>query len=319
MENKDCSTAHLLEPGLSKFTGNVANSCGDVNFLLQNDIRRQFIVIKRFITVVYFESRSSKIRDIARFFVTNRQDCAVRQRFEQSVILKSVHVPILALSIDRRNVRTPITRILLRVASVHIRGQNTGGIVRFSNSFVVPLPPDRAWATLMDIEAVVPCVPGAELQERVDEQTYRGKVSVRLGPMALAFAGTARFEEIDEAAHSAIVKAQGSDGKGRGAAGATVRFSIEPLTDGSKVLIDTDLALSGSVAQFGRASGLIQGVANQITDQFAKTLAAHIAKSGDDGGAVESAMKPEASKPISGLTVLRRAVVAGLTNRRDGQ
>ena len=163
--------------------------------------------------------------------------------------------------------------------------------------------------TLMDIEAVVPCVPGAELQERVDERTYAGRVAVRLGPMALAFAGTARFEEIDETAHKAVVKAQGSDKKGRGSAGATVRFGIEPVAEGSKIVVDTDLNLSGSVAQYGRASGLIQGVANQITDQFAKALAARIA--GNDQVQV---------KPISGFTVLGRALVSGLTSRpRDSQ
>ncbi len=170
----------------------------------------------------------------------------------------------------------------------------------------------------MDIEAVVPCVPGAELQERVDERTYKGKVSVRLGPMALSFAGTAQFEEINDAAHTAVVKAQGSDGKGRGSAGATVRFAVEPTAEGSKILVDTDLALSGSVAQYGRASGLIQGVANQITAQFARALAARIA----DGGVSTAGTTGEASpaKPISGFSVLGRALVAGLSNRsRDDQ
>jgi carbon monoxide dehydrogenase subunit G len=171
--------------------------------------------------------------------------------------------------------------------------------LRFSNSFEVPLPPNQAWATLMDIPSIAPCMPGAELTEKVDDRTYKGKVSVRLGPIALAFAGVATFEEIDEQAHKASVKAQGADAKGRGGANALVRFSIEPTGGGSKVLIDTDLNLSGSVAQYGRGAGLIQGVATQLTTQFAKALAAQIAASEPPPAAVASSGTTAAGKPAA--------------------
>lgn len=85
------------------------------------------------------------------------------------------------------------------------------------NAFDVPLPPDEAWKVLLDIPHIVHCVPGAELTEKVDERTYKGRIAVKLGPIALLFNGTARFEEIDNDARTAVVKAQGSDAKGRGA------------------------------------------------------------------------------------------------------
>src|SRR5215211_8753253 len=151
--------------------------------------------------------------------------------------------------------------------------------MQFSNSFEVPLPPAQAWAFLLDIQRIAPCMPGAELTEVVDESTYKGRVAVRLGPVALSFAGTAKFEDIDHAAHKARVKAQGSDVKGRGGASANVNFALEPVADGTKVVIDTDLNLSGSVAQYGRASGMIQSVAAQIISQFAAALRGEIAKS----------------------------------------
>src|SRR5437879_39649 len=82
----------------------------------------------------------------------------------------------------------------------------------------VPPPPAQAWPLLMDIKRIAPCMPGAELTEVVDDKTYKGKIGVRLGPVALTFAGTVTFEEIDNANHSARVKAQGTDAKGRGGA-----------------------------------------------------------------------------------------------------
>ena len=146
----------------------------------------------------------------------------------------------------------------------------------FDNSFEVPLPPDQAWATLMDIERIAPCMPGAELTEIVDDTTFKGKVSVRLGPVALTFQGTASFEDVDNNANKASVKAQGADAKGRGGANANVAFHLEPSEKGSTVKIQTDLQLSGSVAQYGRGAGMIQDLASQIIGQFAKNLAEQI-------------------------------------------
>jgi carbon monoxide dehydrogenase subunit G len=146
----------------------------------------------------------------------------------------------------------------------------------FDSSFDVPLPPVQAWKTLMDIERIAPCMPGAELTEMVDDKNFKGKVSVRLGPVALTFQGTASFEDIDHDARTASVKAQGADAKGRGGANANVAFHLEPSDTGSTVKIHTDLQLSGSVAQYGRGAGMIQDLASQIIGQFAKNLAAQI-------------------------------------------
>ena len=177
--------------------------------------------------------------------------------------------------------------------------------MEFDNSFDVPLPPDQAWKTLMDIESIAPCMPGAELTEIVDDKTFKGKVSVRLGPVALTFQGTASFENVDDAGHTASVKAQGSDAKGRGGANANVAFHLEPADAGSTVKIHTDLQLSGSVAQYGRGAGMIQDVAGQIIGQFAKNLSAKIEAdqpaatpdaSGDTAGAAPAAA-PSASTP----------------------
>src|SRR5215468_12194072 len=157
----------------------------------------------------------------------------------------------------------------------------TGAVsVEFDNSFEVPLPPAQAWPVLMDIRRVAPCMPGAELTEVVDEKTYKGKVSVRLGPVALTFAGTVTFEEIDNANRRARVKAQGTDAKGRGGAHATASFRLEPSAAGSQVLVHTDLSLSGSVAQYGRGVGMIQTTAAQIMNQFANNLKAQIGREG---------------------------------------
>ncbi len=152
--------------------------------------------------------------------------------------------------------------------------------MEFDNSFEVPLPVDDAWKVLMDIRRIAPCMPGAELTEVVDDRTYKGKIGVRLGPVALAFAGTVKFDEIDDAAHTARVAAQGSDAKGRGAANATASFHLEPAGSGTKVLVHTNLTLSGAVAQYGRGVGIIQITAGQIITQFANNLKAQLAQTG---------------------------------------
>jgi carbon monoxide dehydrogenase subunit G len=165
--------------------------------------------------------------------------------------------------------------------------------MEFDNSFEVPLPVDETWKLLMDIRRIAPCLPGAELTEVIDDRTYKGKVGVRLGPVSLAFAGTVKFDEIDNAAHRAKIAAQGSDAKGRGAANATATFHLEPVPGGSKVLVHTNLTLSGAVAQYGRGVGIIQITAAQIITQFANNLKAQFAPT-----AVPASSAPAAASSV---------------------
>ena len=181
--------------------------------------------------------------------------------------------------------------------------------MEFDNSFEVPLVPEKAWPLLMDIRRIAPCMPGAELTEVIDERTYKGKIAVRLGPVALAFAGVVRFEELDSDKRMARVKAQGSDAKGRGGANATASFRLEAAPGGSKVLVHTDLALSGAVAQYGRGVGIVQATAAQIMNQFAGNLRAQIAsESGADAPAASVPAPPAAAKPISGLALMAKVI-----------
>src|ERR1700683_3827256 len=166
--------------------------------------------------------------------------------------------------------------------------------MEFDNSFDVPLSPAQAWAVLMDIRRIAPCMPGAALTEVIDEQNFRGKIAVRLGPVALAFAGRVQFEDVDDVNHSARVKAQGADDKGRGSANATAAFRIEPTGGGSRVMIHTDLMLSGAVAQYGRGVGMIQATAAQIINQFAVNLRAELAQ---QAPALAPAAPPSAPEP----------------------
>ena len=130
----------------------------------------------------------------------------------------------------------------------------------------------------MNVRGIAPCMPGAQLTDVIDDKNYKGNISVRLGPVALTFAGVVTFEEIDNVNYSARVRAQGTDAKGRGSAQAKSTFRLEPAGTGSKVLVHTDLTLSGAVAQYGRGVGMIQATASAIMNQFANALKAQLAQ-----------------------------------------
>lgn len=200
--------------------------------------------------------------------------------------------------------------------------------MEFDNEFEVPVPVDEAWTILMDIERIAPCVPGAELTEVVDDNTYKGKISVKLGPVALTFNGQTQFEERDADSHRAKLKAQGTDAKGRGGAHANVSFHMEPSDAGSRVIIHTDLQLSGAVAQYGRGVGMVKDLAQQIIGQFATNLANNViapqggtataetsGEAAPDDDSAAAAPPPQAA-PVQvgsmGLTVLWNAIVRGI-------
>jgi uncharacterized protein len=176
--------------------------------------------------------------------------------------------------------------------------------MEFDNAFEVPLPPAQAWPVLMNIQGIAPCMPGAQLTEVVDDKSYKGNIAVRLGPVALTFAGLVTFEEIDNTNHTARVKAQGTDAKGRGSAQAAATFRLEPSDTGSKVLVHTDLTLSGAVAQYGRGVGMIQATATALMNQFANNLKKQLANPADPAtAAADTAVKPISATSLAGQVV----------------
>ncbi|WP_397473601.1 SRPBCC family protein [Pusillimonas sp.] len=195
--------------------------------------------------------------------------------------------------------------------------------MEFTNSFEVSLAPEKAWPWLMDVESIVPCMPGAELLEKRDDGSFKGKISVRLGPVGLVFICDATFTDIDNERYKAQIVASGSDAKGRGTANAQIAFSLQPSAKGSKILIDTELELSGIVAQYGRGVGIIQNVANQIVSQFSQNLEAriaqlkeHAAQTGQDMFAAPSELSapsdsvPDATTRAPGSAQANRPAVA---------
>jgi uncharacterized protein len=203
--------------------------------------------------------------------------------------------------------------------------------MEFDNSFEVPLPPAEAWKVLLDVQRIAPCMPGAELTEVIDKSTYKGKIGVRLGPVALTFAGVVKLDEIDDVNHTARVSAQGTDAKGRGGANASSVFRLEPVGSGSKVLVHSNLTLSGSVAQYGRGVGIIQATATQIMNQFAARLKDQLAKEAPAAAAPAatttsqpitpsspSIASPPAA-PISGFSLMAKALLAWFTGLFKGR
>jgi carbon monoxide dehydrogenase subunit G len=179
--------------------------------------------------------------------------------------------------------------------------------MEFDNTLEVPLPPDEAWKVLLDIQRIAACIPGAELTEVVDAQTYKGRVAVRIGPVAMSLVGQARLEDIDSANRKARLKAQGADPKGRGSADSVIDFRLEPAGNGTRVLIHTDVKLAGSIAQYGRGSGMIQSVASQLIAQFGSALKAQIEQSRSKPAAAVEAV-PAPTKPVSGLALIARVL-----------
>jgi uncharacterized protein len=146
--------------------------------------------------------------------------------------------------------------------------------LQIRNSFLVPAPIEQAWSVLNDIKRVAACVPGAGLTEVVGDDVYKGRIAVRLGPVALQFAGTVAFRERDAIRHRAVISATGTELKGRGNAQALVVCGLH--ADGAantRVEVETALDLAGQVAQYGRGAAMIESVAQQLVDDFAGALA----------------------------------------------
>jgi carbon monoxide dehydrogenase subunit G len=180
------------------------------------------------------------------------------------------------------------------------------------HEFSVPVPVDDAWRTLLDIERVAPCMPGATVEE-YDGKTVTGAVKVKVGPITVTYKGTAVFEEQDEAAHRMVLIASGRETRGQGTARATVTGTLSERDGGTAVSVRTDLTVTGRPAQFGR--GVLAEVGDRLVGQFAQCLSEKITGPAAPAAVEEPAgaeAEPAETEPLdllrtAGVPVAKRA------------
>ncbi|MFM7892695.1 MAG: SRPBCC family protein [Actinomycetota bacterium] len=164
------------------------------------------------------------------------------------------------------------------------------------HEFNVPVPAADAWRILTDLERLAPCLPGAQLTE-VEGEIYRGQVKVKVGPIVAQFKGQASFVSRDDTGYTASLKAEGRDTGGKGNAAATITAKLEPTgATSAKCTVDTDLNITGKVAQFGR--GALADVSDKLLLQFVDNLNALIASgSGAPAQSTPAQSTPAQSTP----------------------
>ena len=165
--------------------------------------------------------------------------------------------------------------------------------MEMDHSFTVPVPPDRAWDVLLDVEKIAPCMPGATVDE-FDGEVVTGRIKVKVGPVSLTYRGTAKFTERDPDARVILLEASGKETRGAGTASATVRATLEPESggEGTTASMHTTMNVTGRPAQFGR--GVMIEVGSKLVEQFAQNLRQLIAEDGAAGGNTAATATDEA-------------------------
>ncbi|MEU6142723.1 SRPBCC family protein [Streptomyces sp. NPDC047081] len=169
--------------------------------------------------------------------------------------------------------------------------------MRLQSTLTIPVAVGEAWRVLLDIERITPCVPGATLTGR-DGDSFRGRIKVKLGPIGLTYSGTVTFVSLNEAAKTVVLNATGRETRGNGTAKATVTCRLVDSGGGATdVLVETDLAVTGKPAQFGR--GTLAEVAGTLIGRFAENLAAELAATAPDMASDEpTVVRPPTADPI---------------------
>ena len=162
--------------------------------------------------------------------------------------------------------------------------------MKIDNEFRVSVPIDQAWVVLTDLAGIALCLPGAQLTGS-EGDTYMGKIKIKVGPVTSEYAGTASFSEKDDTAYRAVIDAKGRDPRGAGNASATITASLRPDGAHTVVSIETDLKISGKIAQFG--SSMIAEVSEKLLGQFVDCL---------EGKLATPSPAPEAEVPTATTT-----------------
>ncbi len=201
--------------------------------------------------------------------------------------------------------------------------------MQLENSFTVGAPPERVFAYLLDVNKIVGCVPGAELSEVVDPDTFKGKVKVKVGPITVAYNGTAKIADRNATEHSATLEAEGRETTGPGSARAKAFMSVTADPAGSLVKIVTDYSVAGRVAQFGR--GVMEDVSRRIVNEMAACIKANV-EAGEPGANIggggtgpgadanpSAGSSPATARPINAFGLLFSVLWARLTGRAEAE
>lgn len=168
--------------------------------------------------------------------------------------------------------------------------------MQLENSFQVAAPPEKVFAYLLDVNKVASCLPGAELTEVVDSTTFKGKVRIKVGPITVAYNGTAHIADRDEAERSATLSAEGRETTGPGSARATAKMRVQTAGEGSLVEIVTEYHVAGRVAQFGR--GVMEDVSRRLINEMANCIQVNLENSEPDNiDDVSAAVERSSERP----------------------
>jgi carbon monoxide dehydrogenase subunit G len=155
-------------------------------------------------------------------------------------------------------------------------------------TFQVRAPADRVWNYLIDPRQVVECLPGAELVAAVDDRTYDGKVTIRVGPVKVSYEGRVTMEEVNPTARTVRVRGEGNESAGSGAARMTMTSSLKDLGGGlTEVTVHADVDVAGKVVQFGR--GMVDAVNKQLFAQFVTCVQGKLESAAPASGAAAPA------------------------------
>ena len=183
--------------------------------------------------------------------------------------------------------------------------------MELEHSFTIPVPPEQAWGVLLDVEKVAPCMPGATV-DSVDGDAIKGRIKVKVGPVALTYAGTARFTDKDEQARKVVLEASGKETRGSGTAAATITSTLSDEAGGTRVVVHTTMTVTGRPAQFGR--GVMAEVSGRVIEKFATNLAAQLS-----GGAAAPAASAPAAAAATSTDAERQSATAAASSPGEDQ
>ncbi len=183
--------------------------------------------------------------------------------------------------------------------------------IEIKETLQVEAPVERVWEFVVDPQRVVTCMPGAALDEVVDDKTFLGTVKVKLGAITTKYKGRVEFANVDAQAHSIQMVAEGRE-TGGGTAKGTIDMRVNQLPEGPvELVIEAGIDLTGRVMQVGR--GMIQGVSHQLFKQFAAS-AKEILEAEDEAAEAAAVAAVAEQKPVAIVPLIFRTIVAAIVN-----
>ena len=133
--------------------------------------------------------------------------------------------------------------------------------------------PADVWRVVLDIEQFAECMPGVQNVVKIDDRTFEGGMSAKVGPVSGDFAFRAEIVDAEEPVRLAA-RVEGEDSLTKSAMTAAIEMTLAEADGGCELAYVAEVNIKGRLGIVGDM--ILRPTGMQVIDEFFNRLRAKV-------------------------------------------